>query len=282
VRNNARLGISEEKDILQAEAQLRARQAERDGLITAWEQQRVNLNRLMGRPWSEPFRPQAPAAAPAADADATAWQGEAERHSPAIHRNRARLDLAEAAIARARDARKDKVDVVYSLGSRARRGDAAAGSVSDSELVGGVRLEYARALDRQRRRCGPGAGADRPRHRARKHPPGAATTCTMPCTDCRSQIEANRTAAESARRSLDAEQRKLAEATERYRRGRTETDRLIQYEAELYLAELSWEQQLIELARRHTELAVVRGALWTRIGASADEPTADAGAEGGR
>jgi len=279
VRRNARLGVSETKDLLQAEAQLRARQAERDGLVTAWEQQRVNLNRLMGRPWSEPFRPQAPETVPAADADPAAWQGEAERHSPAIQRNRARLDLAEAAIARARDARKDKLDVVYSLGSRARRGDAAVGSVSDSELVGGVRLEYGRALDRR--------GVDAGLVQAQIDRDIALENIRLVQDDLHyavyglaRQIEANRNAVESARRSLDVEQRKLAEATERYRRGRTETDRLIQYEAELYLAELSWEQQLIELARRHTELAVVRGALWTRIGAAMDGPRGDGGAGG--
>lgn len=266
VRRNAGLGISEEKDLLQAEAQLRARQAERDGLLTAWQQQRVNLNRLTGRDWDAAFQPQTPEPTPDRPADPSRSQAEAVLHDPVILRNRARLQLAEAAIARARDARRDKVDVVYSVGSRARRGDAVAGSVNDSELIGGVQLEYARALDRR--------GVDAVLLQAQVDRDIALENIRLAEDDLHyavhglySQIEANLGAVESARRSLDAEQRKLAEATQRYRRGRTETDRLIQFESDLYFAELSLEQQGIELARKRTDLAVVRGSLWTRIGA---------------
>ena len=50
-------GLSEEKDILQSDAQLQSRLSDLRTLQVAWEQQRTTLNRLMGRPWDAEFRP---------------------------------------------------------------------------------------------------------------------------------------------------------------------------------------------------------------------------------
>jgi outer membrane protein TolC len=64
---------------------------------------------------------------------------------------------------------------------------------------------------------------------------------------------------------VKSENRKLAEAEQRFRAGRTDTDQLIQFEAELASAELAYELQRIELARRDRKLALLRGSLWEHI-----------------
>jgi outer membrane protein TolC len=73
------------------------------------------------------------------------------------------------------------------------------------------------------------------------------------------EIAASEQALAQYRRHRDAEQAKLEEATVRYRAGRTETDRLIQFEGDLYDAELRMRTEAVNLARRRAELALLLG-----------------------
>ena len=57
VAERLELGLAEEKETLQADAQLQARMSDLRTLQVAWEQQRTTLNRLMGRPWDAEFNP---------------------------------------------------------------------------------------------------------------------------------------------------------------------------------------------------------------------------------
>ncbi len=263
IRANTDLGLTEVKDVLQAEAQLRTQQAEQDALQTAWAQQRTTLNRLMGQAWDTEFVPVAPAAPLAADLPAV-WK-EALAYSPELKRAKARVDLAETAIEQARDARRDRLDLVYSVGSRSRSGDTLAGtSVSESDVVGGVRAEYSRALDRR--------GADATLTQAHLDRDAARAEQRLIEEDVRynaasllAEIDAARVALDSAQARLTAEEKKFDEARERYRRGRTDTARLIDFERELSAAQLALEQQRIELARRRTALDVLRGAVWGSV-----------------
>jgi outer membrane protein TolC len=262
-RANTSLGLTETKDVLQAEAQLRTQLAEQDALQTAWAQQRTTLNRLMGREWDIEFQPVVQATPVAADLPAV-WS-EALAYSPELKRAQARIELAEAAIERARDARRDRLDLVYSVGSRSRSGDTLAGtSVSEADVVGGVRAEYSRALDRR--------GADATLTQAHLDRDAARAEQRLIEEDVRynaasllAEIHAARVAFDSARARLVAEEKKLDEAQQRYRRGRTDTARIIDFERELSAAQLAVEQQRIEFARRRTALDVLRGAFWNAV-----------------
>lgn len=263
IRDNARLGLTETKDLLQAEAQLRTQLAEQRVLQTAWEQQRTSLNRLMGRPWDAEFAPvTAFTPVPLALPDV---MDEAAQYNPEIRRNRARIELAESAITRARDARKDRFDLVYSVGSRTRSGETQTGATLDeSDVVGGVRLEYSRPLDRR--------GVDATLTQAQLDRDVALQDLRLVEEDLRygvasllAELDSARAALESAQRRLEAERRKLAEAEILYRRGRFDTARVIDFERELSAAELAVEQQQIELARRNTALAILRGRLWDTV-----------------
>lgn len=263
IRANTDLGLMEAKDVLQAEAQLRTQLAELDALQTAWEQQRTTLNRLMGRPWDAEFLPVVQATA--VEADVAAVQKEALAYSPELKRAQAQIELAEAVIERARDARRDRFDLVYSVGSRNRTGDTPAGTgVNESDVVGGVRAEYSRALDRR--------GADATLTQAHLDRDAARAERRLIEEDVGynaasllAELRAARAALDSAQARLVAEEKKLDEAQQRYRRGRTDTARIIDFERELSAAQLALEQQRIELARRRTALDVLRGAIWETV-----------------
>lgn len=262
VRYDARLGVSERKDLLQADAQLLARRAERDALRIAWAAQRTNMNRLMGRPWNQEFLPYIAESYPVLPEDSSDLKAQAMRHDPALARQQAQLRLAESAIALAEDERRNKLDVVYSLGAQNLSGDTTLGDRSNSTTIGGVRLEFGRSLDRR--------GVDAVLVQAKIDRDIAQENIRLASDDLHyqidglaAQIEANHLAVDSYRRSLAAEQAKMNEATRRYRTGRADTTQLIQFEADLYLAELALEQQLIELARKHSELEIIAGRLWS-------------------
>jgi outer membrane protein TolC len=260
------MGLSEEKDLLQTDAQLQARIAERDVLLVVWQQQRTSLNRLMGRPWDAPFTLQTAEVFEPLPQASTDLASQVEENSPDLQRQQAQLRLAESAIQRKRDAARDKLDLVVSYGNRTRSGDTAlGGAVDDSARVGGVRLEYGRVLERG----GPDAELDQAyldRDIARQEIGKTQDDLRYDLSGLLAEIDATQAALTSYRDSQAREEAKLREAERRYRAGRVETDRLIQYETELYFAELSVAQQSIELARRHIQLAILRGTLWQRAG----------------
>lgn len=266
------LGLAEEKDLLQTDAQLQARIAERDVLLVVWKQQRTSLNRLMGRAWDAPFSPQTTQVFDPLPPEPAALARRVQENNPGLQRSQAQLRLAESAIMRKRDAAKDKLDFVVSYGNRTRSGDTALGSaVDDTARVGGLRLEYGRVLERR----GPDAELDQAvldRDIAQQEISKTTDDLHYNLSGLLAEIDATQQALASYRNSLGREEAKLKEAERRYRTGRVETDRLIQYETELYFAELSVAQQSIELARKHTQLDILSGTLWQRVGLQTDQP----------
>lgn len=260
INQNVRLGVSEEKDRLQAEAQWRARLAEQRTLRVTWENQRIALNRLMERAWDSEWQPYVEEQSGADPLDAGAIEREALTANPDLQRDRARLRVAESTIARRRDAARDKFDLVFSVGNRTTSGDLpAGGQVSKSEPVAAIRFEYRAALDRR------GVDAELTqayleRDVARRRMSTNETNLRYSVTRLVSEIEATAVALAQARERKDAERQKLDEATRRYRTGRASTAELIQFENDYEAAVFAVEQQTIELSRRRKELDRLRGA----------------------
>lgn len=265
IERNIDLGIAEEKDRLQAEAQLRARVAESRALRAQWENQRVALNRLMERPPGSDWMP-AVAGRPGADLpNFPALESRALAASYELEREQARLRAAEAAIARTRDAVRDQVDLVFSVGGRHLSGDIPAGEISESEAIAALRLEYRAALD-DRGAAAELAQAHLARDAARERLETVRTDLRYIVARLAAEIEALEAALAQALAARTAEREKLDEATRRYRAGRADTAELIQFENDFEAATLAAEQRAIELARRIKELENVTGEIWRGVG----------------
>ncbi len=268
------LGLAEDKDRLQAEAQLKLQISELRKLEVLWEQTRTNLNRLMGRPWKQEFIPRVlpPTTAESFNEQVlAAWQQEAEANSPELLRNQARVKLNQAELARRRDARRDQLDVVASIGTRTLNGASNLGNVNEMDVAGGVRLEYQNALDKR--------GFDAAIYQAQLEIRMAEEDSRKVKDDLHyriagliGELDASRKALDAYRARLKSEQRKFDEALDLYREGRFTTDRLIQFENELQAARFALEQQRIEYDQRRRELAIVRGSVWQHI---RDNPEAE-------
>lgn len=265
VQRNQRLGVAEEKDRLQAEAQLAARRAEYEALLLVWTQQRTSINRLLEQAWDAEFNPTMSASSLSERPATETLYTESERHSPKLHYFEALARQADAVIGRNRDAARDQFDAVLSLGSRQLSGDYVVGSIDSTDAVGSLRFEYRGVLGR--------SGADAELDQAFMDRSIAQRQLVSVRTDLRytvSGLAAEVTAAQAAyaraRLRLESERAKVEEATTRYRSGRSDTAQLIQFENDALIAELLAEQQGIELARRLVEIDVLRGALWAALG----------------
>ena len=269
IAENAELGLSEEKDQLQADARLRARLAEQQSLRVGWEQQRTSLNRLTGRAWDAEFEPDADPKATAELAATELMFEEVQTNSAELRRYQQQITISDAVLQVKRDQRKDIFDLVLGVGARSTQGDTDAGGQSDEELVGGVRVEFSRATDAQ--------GLDAEVRQAELDRVIALQEQQRVHDDLRYQvyglvaeIQAAELALTEQQARLRSEQLKLDEAVERYRMGRIDTARLIDFEGDVFVTELIITQQRIELAAKRAQLDLLRGTLWVGVGPAAE------------
>jgi outer membrane protein TolC len=174
------------------------------------------------------------------------------------------LKLANSIIETSTDAQKDNLDLVLFAGGRNNQGDAATGSVDNSEVVGGVRVEYSQSADKR--------GVDAELYQAKLDRSIALQDKLQKEEDLQYELasllaeyKAGNKALGAYKTSVKSEKNKLDEALSRYRRGRTDTDQLIQFESHLSSAELSLELQRIELSRRYYKVNLLTGDVWSKI-----------------
>jgi len=264
IKNRLNLGVSEDKDILQVDAQLASQKAEQQGLQMAWQKQNISLNRLMGKAWDHDFNMSFIQSLPLSDVNHVQLMKQLKLHSPDLLRIAGRLKLAENVIKNSRDAKKDNMDLILFLGNKTNSGDTVSGSTSESEVVGGVSLEFNRGLDK--------SGYDAELYKAQiergiviENKRQIIEDLEYELSSLLAEIKVGKEALYAYQNSAKSEKNKLNEAEQRYRKGRTDTDQLIQFESQLSLAELSVELQRIELARRYNNLSLLRGELWGAI-----------------
>lgn len=264
INDRASLGISEDKDILQVNAQISSLQAELGALQTLWQKQLISLNRLMGREWSADLVIPQSIWLTASTSDFNALFQAVKDHSPEIHSVDARIELADSAIRVRRDEREDNVDLVLFVGNRTQDGDTGFGDIDESEVVGGIRLEFSQSVDK--------TGVDAELYQAQLDRSAALQDKRQLIEDLQyelssllAEIEANKDAIKAYKLSVSNEKKKLDDAVKRYRTGRTETDLLIRFEDELSQAEFALELQRLELVRRQYNLKLLQGKLWDTI-----------------
>ncbi|RDH84461.1 MAG: hypothetical protein DIZ80_02995 [endosymbiont of Galathealinum brachiosum] len=263
IQDEFKLGLSEEKDVLQVDARLSINQADKQSLQVAMLKQVISLNRLMGKHWENVLLP---------DTSINRSQNknyidlykQSQAHSPALKQIDARLQLANSAIRSSRDKRKDDLDLVLYVGNEFNQGETSSGDLDESELIGGISLEFNRGLDK--------SGFDAELRQAHYDRGIALEDKKQILEDLQydlssllAEIKSSEIALIAFKKSVQAEDKKLKEALERYKDGRIETDIIIDFESQLSVAELSYDLQAIELIRRYHQLNLIRGGIWQDI-----------------
>lgn len=264
IENNFKLGLAEQQDRLQVKAQLEARLADLSKIQLLWEQQRTAMNRYMQEDWQQEFIPQLFSESDGAHLNKQELLAKTEAYHPALQVGEAQLLIANTQIETARDTRKDNLDLVFSVGTRASSGDVVGGSVSNDEIAGSVRIEYKHLFDD----AGVSAKfqqAQLQRHIALQEIQKAKDDVRYTLSSLLAEIDAAQAALRSTERQLQTEAAKLKEAEQRYRTGRTDTANMIQFENDYSLAELNYQQQKITLQNRITSLQIFTGDFWQNM-----------------
>ena len=262
INNKTTLGVTEEKDILQVNAQLDLLLAEKSNLKIAWMQQMVSLNRLMERPWDSSIATSYKIMASNKDTEAMFLQ--AEKYSPKIKLINSKLSLADSVIRTRRDERENSLDLVWFAGGQNYQGDTSTGSTSETELTGGLKLEFKQTLDK--------SGVDAILYQAQLDRGAILQERKLLLEDLNynlssllAELKANRAALAAFDKSLQSETIKINEAMKRYRSGRINTDVIIKFEDQLSQAKFSLELQRISLIQRHYKLQIMLGNIWNEV-----------------
>lgn len=269
IKNKTSLGVTEQKDILQVNAQLNSLIAEKSNLEISWAQQMVAMNRLMERPWDSPIKTTYRKTPTIKKTEDLFLQ--AKEYNPGIKLMESKLALANSAIQTRRDERENAIDLVWFAGSQSYKGDTLSGSTSENDLTGGLRLEYKQTVDK--------SGVDAELYQAQLERDIVLQDRKLllenlhyDLSSLMAEIDSNKSALGAYEKSLLSEQIKSDEAMKRYRSGRIDTDVLIQFEAQLSNAKFALELQRISLMQRYYKLQVMLGDIWNVI----EKPASDA------
>jgi outer membrane protein TolC len=272
VKSRLGLGISESKDELQVTAQLNGLRAKLKGLQLQWVQQEITLNRLMGLPWNSQLEINLSNSELTQPDLLDNYVAEATLYSPELTIIDSELTLADTLIRSKSNNRKDKLDLVGFIGNEYSSGPAMGSTTTISEPTIGLRIEYQASLDRS------GYDAELSqayldRSIALQKRLDTKERIYYQLASLLAEIRESKAAHAAAQLSMQSEQAKLTEAEQRYRKGRIEIDRLIQFESQLTESKLAVALQQVELERRAQQLALLRGAIWKKIELPADDWT---------
>ena len=228
-------------------------------MLVIWSRQRSEVNRLLGFKPNYEFLPYIKLKNKKLIRDTIL--NRVYEVSPLLQLQKAQLKQTESEINLANDAKKDQLDLVLSVGARNTSGDTAAGSVSSDEWAGGARLEYRFSFDQR------GFDADLYQKVLQKQSieeeiARIKTDIDYDVDSLLEQIQRSEVSIKSIKKRLAVEKEKLADAFERYKTGRSNTNELIDNENALFASGLLYKTREIELSRMHSELDLMLGKLW--------------------
>ena len=264
IKKNVKLGLLDTKDQLQATAQLDAKLADLSTIKLIWIQQQNSLNRLMLEDWGKVTQPILTSSENANNYDIHNLIQKTEKYHPAVIISKADLEIAESRINSARDNKRDSLDFVVSVGSRTSNGNNSAGNVSEQDFASAVSLEYRHLFDNK--------GVSSKHKQALIGKNIALQNIKKTSDDIRytvsglvTEIKTAKIAVKAMHKKLKSESLKLDEVVHRFRSGRADTEQLIKFQNVYSLAELTYQNQKIELNNRIIALQIFTGEFWDKL-----------------
>lgn len=268
-RRNQELGLTEKKDILQVNAQIKAQEAELESLTVTRSQLMVSLNQLMNQPAETEVEVVMQDAVPGKKDELNVIVSESVAHAPAINLQEAQIEMAEVAIEQSKDGLRDKLDGFLNVGARAKYGDAkdqnsAPITINEQDYAVSLGVEYSRTLDKSNVSAEI-SQAKIDRVIAQREIENIKRNLQFSVASLLQEINKTGNTIKAMTSRLNTEKEKLEEGVDRYKRGRGDTQQLILFENDLSLAQFLVDQQKIELAKKYAKLDVIRGAVWKRV-----------------
>ena len=261
IKKNEDLGLLEEKDLLWADAQVKQKLSDYKTLEVLYEQQRIQLNKLMGLPVTHEFEPVVQKVSGIKNIDSNLAYTAALANNTDIMILQSQIKLAESEIKLAEDALEEQLDLILSIGTVSTSGDITAGSFSNDEVVGGLRLEYQYDFDKRDVNAS-SYQARLQRQIYEEQLRKAKYDLKYDVKSSRSQLKIQQQAMLSHLQYLQVENAKVRDVEKRYKQGRADTREVIDTENTQYFSKLRYERQKIELAKAYALFRLTQGELW--------------------
>lgn len=262
IKRNKKIGIYEKKDVLESDAQLLKVIAERENLNLAISEQKNSLRKLLGINPENPVTINIEKFSLTSDDDQLLVN--AERDNPELQVRKQLLDIADANIRLSLNENTDKKDLVLSLGGRSLYGDSETSSVSEEDYAAQIKFEYQYDL-----------GGDAYVSRIEKAKRQKDITLQeirlnkdnvkYQLTTLLDRIEKQQLLIKKLILHKKVSKNKLDEAMGRYRQGRIDTTKVIQFENELHLANLDLSSAKTDLSQSEINLVLLVGELLPQL-----------------
>ena len=265
INKNFKLGLSEDKDKLQARAQTDSKIADLSAIRLQWRQQQSSLIRLMLEEIDQDIHPLLVSTKNSNNYELVDLIKSTESYHPAVKISQAKLEIAESQINTTLDTKKDSLDLVVSVGSRTSDGNnAIGGNISEQDWAGAVSIEYKHLFDDK--------GVSSKYKQAQLEKNIALQNIRKTNDDIRytvsglvAEIKAAKIAVKTANQKLKSESLKLKEAEHRFRTGRADTAQLIQFQNEYSFAQLAYQNQKVDMNNRVIALQIFTGQFWNEL-----------------
>lgn len=260
INDRLKLGIVEDKDQLQTDAQLQSQKAQLSVLNLAWTQQLIAINRLSGKSWNSQTALSTPSIKLNNSHAVENQISFVQQHSPALLQINSLISIADNNITAQRQNQDDKIDLKLYIGNKTTSGDA----IDNSDVVAGVQLEFAQSTDKS---AGNAAlyQAQLERGLQLQNKKQLLENLHYDLASLLAESAAINQTINAYQKSKRAELKKLKDAEERYRSGRIDIDQLLQFENQLSATELSLNLQKMELQKRLLKLSLLKGDIWKDI-----------------
>jgi len=264
IKDRFKLGIVENKDQLQTDAQLQSQKAQLSALNLAWTQQTIAINRITGRNWNQPLQLTVPDFKPAKDSTVENNINLVKTYSPELRQLNSLISIAENKIQVQRQNNKDNLDLKFYIGNKTSDGDTQSGSVSDSDVIAGVQLDFKQSIDKSSDNAAL-FQAQLERGLQLQNKKLLLENLHFDLASLLAETKAVTQSIQAYKKSKAAEVKKLSDAEQRYKSGRIDIDQLLQFENQLSATELTLNLQKMELQQRLLKLSLLKGEIWKDI-----------------
>ncbi|MFV2059754.1 MAG: TolC family protein [Gammaproteobacteria bacterium] len=243
IQKNIKLGILEKGEISQAEAQIYNLQGQYEELVLVWDKSKIAINRLIGVAWNNSFNTVI-SNTPVVNYNLVDVNEKVIFYNPELKTLNLDLKVADSIIAFHQDNTKSRLDLVFSVGGLNTQGPSLSGAIDESDVIGGIRVEYQKALDNR--------GLDSKLYQSQVDKNTIEVQIKKLEQDLKydtntliSNINQLSKINNSYRKRHKSEIEKYKDIVNRYRAGRADTNLVIQFENELTQAELVFKTQKI-------------------------------------
>ena len=265
INDRLKLGIVEDKDQLQTDAQLHSQKAQLTALQLAWTQQLIAINRLKGSHWNNELNLSIPDLKHDEKKSFKNQFSLASSHSPALAQSNSLIKLADNQITIQRQNHKNNLDLKLFVGNKTLDGNNLFGQdVNNSDVIAGVQFAFSQNMDKSADNAAL-YQAQLERGLQLQNKKQLLEDLHYDLASLLAEAAAVTQSIKAYQLSKKAELKKLKDAEKRYRSGRIDIDQLLQFENQLSATELTLNLQKMELQKRLLNLSLLKGQLWKSI-----------------